>query len=331
MAPEPWPILTRFPALRDTISPTPFCDLPTPVEPLTGLGPRAWIKRDDVSARAYGGNKMRKLEFVLPDIRQRGAQRVITLGATGTNAGVAAALMCEQAGLECIIHTFPQPETDTVRRNRARMEKTGATFRHHGSLLAAALAWQLSPARLNKRNYYLPAGCSSAPATLGYVNAVLELAEQVAQGQCPAPATIVVAAGSGATVAGLSVGCAIALPDTRIHAVQVAPAKLGPIPICHPATIHKFIDQAWTTLRAADPTLGEPAQNWDWDTKHYGQGYGVSDDSVDAALQKASAQGLKLEATYTGKGFAAFLEYLEKADSGPVMFWNTFNSQPEPQ
>ena len=329
MAPDAWPLLARFPALKDRLAPEPLCLLPTPVAPLPALGAGAWIKRDDLSALPYGGNKMRKLEFVLPAIRQQGARRVITLGATGTNAGVATALMCQQAGLECVVHTFPQPDTDTVRRNRQRMEDAGARFRAHGSLLAAALAWQFSPGRLRRRNYYLPAGCSSPPATFGYVNAALELAAQVAAGQCPAPSRIVVAAGSGATVAGLAVGCALALPQTRVHAVQVAPARVGPVPVCHPATIRRMAQQASSTLCAADPELGPLVENWDWDEGYFGQGYGVSDERVSAAMAEAANQGLALESTYTGKAFAAFLDDLAATPDTPVLFWHTFNSQPD--
>ena len=330
MAPDAWPLLARFPSLSEHLAPTPMCLLPTPVAPLQVAGTDAWIKRDDITASTYGGNKMRKLEFVLPAIRQQGAKRVITLGATGTNAGVATALMCEQAGLECLVHTFPQPDTETVRKNRARMEKAGARFRHHGSLLRAALAWQFSPGRLWRHNYYLPAGCSSPPATLGYVNAALELGKQVAAGQCPAPTRIVVAAGSGATVAGLAAGCALILPQTRVHAVQVAPARLGPIPVCHPDTIRKMIHQAWSTLSKADRSIGEMPDNWDWDESYYGEGYGVSDARVESAIKEARKHSLALESTYTGKAFAAFLDQLDCTPEEPVMFWHTFNSQPEP-
>lgn len=328
MAPDPRPLLASFPGLARTLAPEPLCQLPTPVEPLPGLGAQAWVKRDDRCAAPYGGNKMRKLEFILPDIRRQGARRVITLGATGTNAGVAAALMCQQAGLECLIHTFPQPETETVRANQARMVRAGARFAHHGSLLAAALAWQLGLGRLSRNNYYLYAGCSNPPATFGYVNAAMELAEQVRAGQCPAPTRIVVAAGSGATVAGLAAGCALALPDTRIIAVQVAPARLGPFAVCHPATVDRMLQRAWHALRQEDPGLpAKPADNWTWTDRYFGAGYGVTDRQTDQALEQARASGLALEATYTGKAFRAFMDELGKAE-GPILFWNTFNSQP---
>ena len=84
----PWPLLERYPELA-MLNPSALCTLPTPVEPLPGLGANCWVKRDDISARPYGGNKLRKLEWILPDIRREDAHTVVTLGATGTNAGLA--------------------------------------------------------------------------------------------------------------------------------------------------------------------------------------------------------------------------------------------------
>ena len=187
MAPEHWPLFDQFPALKKTLSPTGLCQLPTAVEPLRQLSERAWVKRDDLSATGYGGNKMRKLEFVLPEIQRRRAHTVVTLGATGTNAGVAAALACQRIGVACEIHTFPQPETATVAENRQRMHDSHARFRHHSSLLGAALGWYLHPGRILPGYYFLYAGCSNPVATFAYVNAMAELRAQVDAGQCPAP------------------------------------------------------------------------------------------------------------------------------------------------
>ena len=120
-----WPLLTRFPHLAN-LAPVALCDLPTPVEPLPEQSPLCWVKRDDISAHPYGGNKLRKLEWVLGELRQRSIKRVVTLGATGTNAGLATALLCEQEQLGCDIFTFPQPDSPVVHQNRQRMQQAGA-------------------------------------------------------------------------------------------------------------------------------------------------------------------------------------------------------------
>lgn len=331
MAPDYRPLLNRFPQLRQSLAPTPLCDLPTPVQHLSSLGGHAWVKRDDISAAEYGGNKMRKLEFILSDMERQGARRVVTLGATGTNAGVAAALACQQSSRRCDIYTFPQPETETVRKNRALMARYGARCIARRNMLSAALSWYLHPGRLLPGWYFLYAGCSNPPATFAYINAVMELAEQVRNHECPAPAEIIVAAGSGATVAGLAIGCALALPHCTVTAVQVAPARLGPFAVCHPNVIEKMQGKAWKTLRDCDPTLPErPVQHWVWEDRYYGDGYGVSDAGTEKAMAVGAAHGLALDPTYSGKAFDCFLDTLDRRRE-PVMFWHTYSSAPAPE
>lgn len=124
MAADHWPLLQRFAALQ-SLAPVALCQLPTPVQAVPGHT-SLWVKRDDLTRADQGGNKPRKLEFVLADIRRRGANRVITLGATGTNAGVATALMCQREGLACEVITFPQPDSDIVSLNQRLMRNAGA-------------------------------------------------------------------------------------------------------------------------------------------------------------------------------------------------------------
>ena len=153
-----WPLLNRFAHLA-SLAPVALCDLPTPMEPLPKQGPLCWVKRDDISAHPYGGNKLRKLEWVLGEIRQRPIKRVVTLGATGTNAGLATALLCEQEQLSCDIFTFPQPDSPVVHQNRQRIQRAGAQLHDRNNLLRAALGWYLHPGRLRGDHYFLYAGC----------------------------------------------------------------------------------------------------------------------------------------------------------------------------
>jgi D-cysteine desulfhydrase len=177
------------------------------------------------------------------------------------------------------------------------MRGAGATLTARGSLFAAALNWYLHPRRLDRNSYFLYAGCSAPVATFAYVNAMLELAGQIAAGAMPSPAHIVVAAGSGATVAGIIAGAALMLPETEIHAVQVAPDKVGPFTACHPQVVEKMVTQVWLSLRAADASR--------------------------AAISEAGKSGLALETTYSGKAFATALALTEQ-HRDPVLFWQTF-------
>lgn len=322
MAADHFPLLRRFPLLS-ALQPIPLCSLPTPVEPFAGKA-TLWIKRDDLTRKDQGGNKPRKLEFVLADIRRRGADRVITLGATGTNAGVATALLCQRENLTCEVITFPQPDSDIVRLNQKLMRGAGATLTARSGLFAAALNWYLHPHRLDRKSYFLYAGCSAPVATFAYVNAMLELAGQITAGAMPAPAHIVVAAGSGATVAGIIAGAALVLPETEIHAVQVAPDKVGPFTACHPQVVEKMVAKVWQSLRAADTSLPQQCPTrWQWHAEQFGDGYGVATTASCAAISEAGESGLVLETTYSGKAFATALALTEQYRD-PVLFWQTF-------
>lgn len=325
-----WPLLDAFPALAENLQPVALCMLPTPVQPLPGIDSRAWIKRDDLTHDEYGGNKLRKLEFVAAELQARGTRRVYTFGATGTNAGVAAALVCRQLDIACTVFTFDQPPSATVDKNQALMRHYGARLVHVGPLWATALAWYAHPRRLDPHSYFLFAGCSNPVATLGYVNAAYELRAQVQRGECPEPAEIVVAAGSAATLAGLTLGCALAGLKTRVIGVRVAPAKVGPFDACTPGVVTGMMRHALQALTAADEKLASftlPAVDLrdDW----YGDGYGVPTAAGTAAITRAQACGIPLEQTYSAKAFAAFLDRLAAVES-PVLFWDTYSSRPVP-
>lgn len=325
-----WPLFDYFPALAAQLQPVPLCSLPTPVVYASPLGEHAWIKRDDISAEEYGGNKMRKMEFVLADMKRRGARHVVTIGATGSNAAVAAALVCQQQGLDFTLITFPQPDSPTVATNKALLEHYGARLETRRSLASAISRWAFNPRRLLPSWYFMYAGCSQPVAVFAYINAALELALQVEKGECPLPRDIVVAAGSGATVAGLSLGAALALPGCTVHAVQVAPSTLGPIDICTEAVVNRFRRDAWRVLRKHAPNLPPlPESNLVWHDNYLGDGYGVNTLKARFAMERAEQCGLSLEQTYTGKAFAAFCDLIAHGEA-PALYWNTYSSAPLP-
>jgi len=329
MVADRYPLLRHFPALA-SLAPVQQCELPTAVSAFTAVN-HLWIKRDDQTRSDQGGNKPRKLEFVLADIRRRKANRVITFGATGTNAGVATALMCQREKLHCHIITFPQPVSDVVRSNSEIMQRAGARMTARSSLFSAALSWYLHPRRLDPKSYFLYPGCSAPVATFAYINAMFELDLQISAGALPAPDHIVVAAGSGATVAGIAIGAALLLPHCRVHAVQVAPAKVGLFNACHPDIVASMIQRAWRTLKQtadADAPFTEAllkiTPTMQWHNEWLGEGYGEVTTAAALAIQIAADHGLTLEMTYSGKAFAAALAMSEQ-QAGKVLFWNTYS------
>ncbi len=338
-----WPLFEDYPALAEALAPVALCTLPTPVEPLPALSPHAWIKRDDLTATAYGGNKMRKLEVIVPEIRRRRARRIVTFGATGTNAGVAASLVAAELGVACTVLTFPQPASATVDKNAAAMRKYGADVVRAGSLLSTALAWYAHPRRLDPRTYFLFAGCSNPVAVFAYVNAAFELRAQIRVGACPAPKEIVVAAGTAATLAGLTLGCALAGLDTRVVGVRVAPARVGPFSSCTVDVAAKMMRACAARIERVTGRAPGPAPAPVLLDAFFGDGYGVATDAgLDAvatlarvtrapagapAGTPAGAPGIPLEQTYTGKAFAAFLARLAADPASDRLFWNTFSSR----
>lgn len=327
-----WPLLREYPQLATVLAPVALAMLPTPVAALPAFGPHAWIKRDDITHPVYGGNKIRKLEFVVAEMRRRQADRVITLGATGTNSGIAASMVCAQEHLPCTILMFPQPDSPTVQANQRWMQHFHAGMEHYHSLWGAVLRYYFHPQRLRRKTYFLFAGCSNPVSTFGYVNAAFELREQIRNGECPEPAEIIVPVSSASTLAGLTLGVALAGLDTRVTGIRVAAERLGPFAACTPGVVTELEDAALKIMRRHVPALPlRSAPVVHMNGSYFGPGYG---DSTPAATQAIAAfrehAGLSLESTYSGKAAAAFLDRLATT-SRPVLFWNTFNSRPYPQ
>lgn len=322
------PIFRRYPALQDCLPCAETADLPTPVHALAHLR-NAWIKRDDLTHSLYGGNKIRKLEFIVGEWRQQGVREVITFGATGTNAGLATALACWQEGIRCRVLLFDQPASATVRANLQAMQRLGAQLDYCGSLFATALRYYLHPRRLLPGRYFLFAGCANPAATFAYINAAFELKDQIAEGLLPEPAEIIVPVGSSSTLAGLTLGVRLSGLNSQVIGVRVAPSHLGPFPACTTETVMQQIREAHRFLRRhlpdeILPDMPQPVLRHDY----YGPGYGEPTETAREAIRLfGELHGIKLEQTYSGKAAACFLDRLEMA-SGPVLFWNTFNSRP---
>lgn len=325
-----WPLFREFPALQPVLAPVALATLPTPVQPLPGLGTNAWIKRDDICHPVYGGNKLRKLEFVLPEIRRHHAREVFMLGATGTNAGIATSMVCAAEGIPCTVIAFPQPDSPTVQKNQAWMRHFGTRFEHRASLWSAVLRYYLHPARLRAGNFFLFAGCSTPASTFGHINAVFELREQIAAGLCPCPSEIIVPVSSASTLAGLTLGVALAGLPIQVTGIRVTPARLGPFAACTPAVVEGLEKKALDIMQPHCPSLPlRTAPTVHMNGDYLGAGYGHDSAAARQATAVFAREGITLESTYSGKAAAAFLDRLGTAGV-PLLFWNTFNSRPLP-
>lgn len=282
-----------------------------------------WLKDESVFGDgAWGGNKVRKLEWILPEARRRGIRTLFTVGGIGTHWGLACALYGREHGLHTVLGLVDQPVDDHVREQLARLEASGASLHRYRSVrgLKVAAPWLIaSNVRRGKLPWYLPAGGSNAVGTLGYVETALEIADQVAAGELPEPATVVTAIGSGGTAAGLALGFRLAGLRTRVFGVVVNDA----FPLDAPV-IARLANRTGDLLRSrgADdvPVLAaaDLATADDWLGTTYGDPTPASNEMVAAAR----ALGLDLEPVYTGKALAAIRDLSGSLD-GPVLWLNT--------
>ncbi len=305
----------RFPALRATLPHVALGEVPTPVRRLTGLRDGLWLKDESPFGTAWGGNKVRKLEWTLPDVKRRGKRTVLTFGALATNHGLATALYAREQDLRCALALVDQPVDDHVRAQLERLRASGATlhFTHTKARTVAATPWLLARHRLP---YVLPAGGSSPVGALGYVEGALEIARQVESGDLPEPSHVVCATGSGGTAAGLLLGLRIAGLRTKVLGVVVNDKLKLDQPTLVPASPRS---PRGCCAIAAPPTCRIPGPSSLVVTRDFlGQGYGHPTPESRSALERAG--DLDLDPVYTAKAMAAALAL---DTPGPLLFLQT--------
>jgi D-cysteine desulfhydrase len=324
-----------FPSLSGRLPRFPLTTLPTPVHALEalarahGIG-RLWIKRDDQTSSLYGGNKPRKLEFLIGDALRRRRRAVITFGGIGTHHGLATAVAAREAGLRTLLVLLPQPVTESVRRNLLLLHACGAELHYAPTVTRVALSGLRLCARGVLRGdvpYIIPTGGSSALGCVGYVNAACELAEQVRAGELPEPDAVFVPLGSGGTVAGLMLGLKLAGLRSRVVAVLVTDIL--------PPSKRRLVRMArggGRLLRrhgAGVPDVAVSEADINLVTGYLGRTYGASTEEGDRARRLAGElEGIDLDHTYTAKCLAATLALARKPAyrDRSLLFWNTYGS-----
>jgi 1-aminocyclopropane-1-carboxylate deaminase/D-cysteine desulfhydrase-like pyridoxal-dependent ACC family enzyme len=327
------PLAQKLPALVERLGPLRLADLPTPVARLDRLcdclgRDDLYIKRDDLSSALYGGNKVRKLEFLLGQARRRGASTLLTMGGLGSNHLLATALHGNSLGFRTVGVVFPQPINAGVRRNMAADRGVGAELVQIASkyLLPLSVAKTLAEVTIKEGRapLLIPGGGSSPLGALGFVNAGLELAEQVSRGELPEPAALFLPYGTGGTAAGLALGLQLAGLETRVLAVRVIDRLLANRPrmLFFMRALAKFAGSAGDRL---DLPAG-PGENLQIVPGYIGPGYGHRTRAAERAVELfGRLEGIELEFTYTGKAAAALLDCAAWM-RGPLLFWNTYSS-----
>jgi D-cysteine desulfhydrase len=312
-------------------------DGPTPVRELTRLGGErgrapVWVK-DDGAYSPAGGNKARKLEWLLADARRRGKRTILTGGALGTNHGLATALFARRLEMRTVLVLVPQPQTEHVRRQLERMRASGAELHlapgvARAYVLAASLMLRRASAPLNLP-YFLRPGGSVPLGCVGYVEAALELSEQIQAGDLPEPSHVVVPLGSGGTAAGLLAGLKVAGLRSRLVCVLV-----NDVIRVDERTVARLARRTLRLLRRHGARVGDHevgAEGLDLERGWLGAGYGHSTPEAERALELfAEREDIVLEPVYTAKAAAALLELNRRGafGEGPVLYWHTY-SRPE--
>ncbi|MFN0071964.1 MAG: 1-aminocyclopropane-1-carboxylate deaminase/D-cysteine desulfhydrase [Chloroflexota bacterium] len=330
------PLFKTFPRLAKRLPYVSFCTLPTPVERLesagAALGINLYIKRDDCSGEQYGGNKPRRLEFLLAQAQAMGAREVVTFGYAGSNHALATAIYAKELGLGASLMLLEQPNASYVRRNVGASYLAGARLFEFPDLkrLVPRAVLLLAQLTISSRRipFVVTAGGSSPRGTIGYVNAALELKEQIEAGQMPEPDLVYVPFGSMGTFIGLAIGFQFAGLKTRVIGVDVVGERWGNASMA--ARLQLQTNQMLRSLDGSIPTIpyGQASR-----IKHgfLGSGYALfTEEGLDAVDFLNEHDGIHLDGTYSGKTFAALRSDAQAgALSGQtILFWNTYNSRP---
>ncbi len=304
--------------------------LPTPLHEMRRLreavgGPALFIKRDDLTGLALGGNKTRKLEYLIGDALSQGCDTVITSGAAQSNHCRQTAAAAAACGMSCHL-SLGGNAPDTPRGNLLLNHLLGAGIHHAGNSRKGEqvpeLATNLEAA--GHRPYTIPYGGSNAIGALGYVAAVLELHSQLRESGI-APTHVVFASSSGGMHAGLRAGAAILGANYEIIGIAIDKEQ-GPDGLSLGQRIDKVTGEVLDLLLPETTERPETPPTILNDS-YLGEGYGVvADPERDAIKTLAANEGILLDPVYTGRAFAGLLDMIRSGQfkkDDHILFWHT--------
>jgi D-cysteine desulfhydrase family pyridoxal phosphate-dependent enzyme len=326
--------LAAFPRVR-------LSHLPTPLETLASLskglnGPKVHIKRDDQTGLAFGGNKARKLEFIMADVLESGADSIVTWAGVQSNWCRQIAASAARVGKRAVLVLLKRPglpaEEDgnllidmvldaDIRMVEASGEKGFLQYENVREFVEPVLAAEMA----SGRNCYLaPIGGSLLEGSMtkplgamGYLVAFAELLEQ-AQEQGFTPDSVVLATGSAGTQAGLLAGAKLLSPNTKIVGISVA----GSAEVIS-GYVRSITEALLRELGEPEPVAEEEVIVFD---DYLGEGYGILNDDILTAVRRvAREEGILLDPVYTGKCMNGLLDLSEKGyfGEGEVVFLHT--------
>lgn len=312
-------LLQRFPELAPHFPWTPL--LPAVPTPVTFFPePGVWVKRDDLACPRYGGNKARKFEWILGALQAQGKRGFLTVGGLCSNHCTAAAIYGAAAGLAVELWFVPTPLTAAEYDDLLLQAHLGARQRVLGQGGLPSRGLGIVP----------PAG-STVAGVLGYVNAGLELSEQVVQGQVPHPDLIYIAAATRGTALGLAMGLALAQLEPRpvVRVVETVTPAWQRARVFLP-TPQKALERLRAHAPATRALLPTHVDQLACETRlgFDREPLGVTTAAVRQAQEHAQAQELTLDSHFSARAWAALLADRPQWRGKNVLFWQTHGQVP---
>lgn len=309
---------------------------PTPLHKLEKLseqlGVNLYVKRDDFSGISqFGGNKIRKLEFLIAKAMKEGCDTIITYGATQSNHAMQTVTACRRCGLTPILYlvSVVEPDQNELRGNLLLDHIMDAEvhivpLNNESEETADERAYALSLERireLEKQGHQccrIPVGGANAVGSTGFISGFVEMTQQMEEMNISAD-YIFHASGSGGTLAGLTAGKKLIGSDTRIVAIGVGAKNDSYIP-----GIVKLANEALSYIGSNTTVTSD---DFSYDANYYAPGYEVPNEAGTMAIKElAGTEGILVDPVYTGKAFAGMLDYIRsgKVRKGSnILFWHT--------
>ncbi|MDQ0204504.1 1-aminocyclopropane-1-carboxylate deaminase/D-cysteine desulfhydrase [Pectinatus haikarae] len=297
--------LTAFPKVKLGAYPTPLHYLP---RLSSQLGVEIYLKREDLSGFSpFGGNKIRKLEYLLGDALKNNCDTVITFGATQSNHAMQTVTACRKYGLSPHLFLRRVIKEDTeLRANLLIDNLMGADVHYSASREESQKQAEQSAARLEQeghRCYIIPGGGSNEIGAAGFIDAFIELTEQLSADNSE-PDYLFHATGSGGTLAGLLAGKSLSASSVKIISIAVGEKDTN-------AYAETILDLARRTIASTGIPADLSAGDIHIDHNFYRPGYEMPNDSATEAIHLlARTEGILLDPVYTGKAFAGMLHYI---------------------
>jgi len=303
-----------------------LAQLPTPIEKLKSLsrelgGSELLIKRDDQTGLALGGNKTRKLEFLVGQALEQGADTLVTAGAAQSNHCRQTAAAAARAGLRCELllnGTIPELPNGNLLLDELLGARIHWVQRSEREAKLSEIADELR--KQGSRPYVIPVGGSNGVGATGYVLAMMELAEQLNRLNQRVD-HVVFASSSGGTQAGVVVGAKVTGFDGKLHGVRIDKDDEGAI------YERELAEIANETAKYVDFDAQFTARDFNVEYDYLGGGYGVVGDLEREAIRLlASREGIVVDPVYTGRAMGALIDLIRKKafrSDETVLFWHT--------